>query len=113
MGNSIHYSKESRRDMDDIWEYIMQELQNPSAAKRMIDGIMNAVYQLEMFPLMGTPLSATVGENSDYRFLVYGSYMIFYRVQGADIYVDRVLYGRRDYLRVLFGEDNRADNNGI
>jgi len=40
--------------------------------------------------------------DSDYRFLVTGSYLTFYRVYGSDIYVDRVLYGRRDYLRVLF-----------
>ena len=30
--------------------------------------------------------------------------MTFYRVCGSDVYVDRVLYGRRDYLRLLFGE---------
>ena len=27
--------------------------------------------------------------------------MIFYRVMGSDVYVDRILYGRRDYLSVL------------
>ena len=27
--------------------------------------------------------------------------MIFYRVVGTDVYIDRVLYGGRDYLRVL------------
>ena len=28
--------------------------------------------------------------------------MVFYRANGNDIYIDRVLYGRRDYMRVLF-----------
>ena len=32
------------------------------------------------------------------------SYLTFYRVYGSDVYVDRVLYGRRDYLRILFGD---------
>ncbi len=104
MGSNIHYSRESRRDMDTIWAYIAQELQNPSAAKRVVDGIMDAVDRLELFPLMGTPVSVAAGENGDCRFLVKGSYMIFYRCQGTDVYVDRVLYGRRDYLRILFGE---------
>lgn len=104
MRSNIHYSKESRRDMDNIWAYIAQELQNPSAAKHVVDGIMDAVDQLELFPLMGTPLSAAAGENRDCRFLVKGNYMIFYRCQGTDVYVDRVLYGRRDYLRILFGD---------
>ena len=41
---------------------------------------------------------------SDYRFQVTCSCLTFYRVYGSDVYVDRVLYGRRDYLRILFGE---------
>lgn len=28
--------------------------------------------------------------------------MVFYRVQGSDVYIDRVLYGRSDYMSVLF-----------
>ena len=52
----------------------------------------------------GLPLSAVAVENGDYRFLVSGNYMIFYRPHGSDVYVDRVLYGRRDYLRILFGD---------
>lgn len=28
--------------------------------------------------------------------------MVFYRVQGCDVYIDRVLYGRSDYMSVLF-----------
>lgn len=30
--------------------------------------------------------------------------MVFYRANGNDIYVDRVLYGRSDYLRTLFAD---------
>ena len=104
MGNNIRYSKEALRDLDDIWDHITQELQNPSAAKRVVDRIMDAVDQLRMFPLMGSPLSAVAVESGDYRFLVSGHYMIFYRLHGSDVYVDRVLYGRRDYLRILFGD---------
>ena len=40
-----------------------------------------------------------------------GSYITLYRVSGDDVYVDRVLYGRRDYLSLLFGSlpDDEAD----
>jgi hypothetical protein len=30
--------------------------------------------------------------------------MTFYRVHGNDVYIDRILYGRRDYLRILIGD---------
>jgi plasmid stabilization system protein ParE len=36
-----------------------------------------------------------------YRFLVTGNYLSFYHIDGADISIDRILYGRRDYLSVL------------
>ena len=102
MKNKIHYSPESRRDLDDIWDYIVSELQNRSAAERVIDRIMVAVDPLKNFAEMGTPLSSIADIGTDYRFLVSGNYMVFYRVQGNDVYIDRVLYGRSDYMSVLF-----------
>ena len=102
MKNKIHYSPESRRDLDDIWDYIVPELQNRSAAERVIDRIIDAVDPLKNFAEMGTPLSSIADIGTDYRFLVSGNYMVFYRVQGNDVYIDRVLYGRSDYMSVLF-----------
>ena len=66
--------------------------------------IMDDVDHLENHAELGALLSSIADVESDYRFLVTGSYLIFYRVQGSDVYVDRVLYGRRDYLRILFGD---------
>ena len=102
MKNKIHYSPESRRDLDDIWDHIVLELQNRSAAERVIDRIMDVVDPLKKFAEMGTPLSSIADVGTDYRFLVSGNYMVFYRVQGNDVYIDRVLYGRSDYMSVLF-----------
>ena len=102
MKNKIHYSPESRRDLDDIWDYIVSELQNRSAAARVINRIIDAVDPLKNFAEMGTPLSSIADIGTDYRFLVSGNYMVFYRVQGNDVYIDRVLYGRSDYMSVLF-----------
>lgn len=63
--------------MDDIWDYIVSDLQNRSAAERVIDRIMDAVDQLKNFAEMGTPLSSIADVGTDYRFLVSGSYMVF------------------------------------
>ena len=102
--NKIHYTAESRRDLDGIWDYIASELQNVSAAERMVNRIMDDVDHLENHAELGALLSSIADVESDYRFLVTGSYLTFYRVHGSNIYVDRVLYGRRDYLHILFGE---------
>ena len=90
--------------MDAIWDYIASDLQNLSAAERVINRIMDDVDRLESHTEIGALLSSIADVESDYRFLVTGSYLTFYRVHDSNVYVDRVLYGRRDYLRILFGE---------
>ena len=112
MKNRIHYSLESRRDLDDIWDYIVSELQNRSAAERVTDRILDAVDQLKNFAEMGTPLSSIADVGTNHRFLVSGSYMVFYRIAGTDIFIDRVLYGRSDYRNILF-KDMLSDETEI
>ena len=107
--NKIHYTTESRRDLDEIWDYIASDLQNITAAERIVNRIMDDVDHLENHAEMGTPLSSIADIDSDYRFLVTGRYLTFYRVYGSDVYVDRVLYGRRDYLRILFGDTQNEE----
>ena len=109
MKNRIHYSLESRRDLDDIWDYIVSELQNRSAAEHVTNRIMDAVDQLKSFAEMGTLLSSIADVSSEYRYLVSGNYMVFYRVQGCDVYIDRVLYGRGDYMSSLFKDSLREE----
>ena len=109
MKNKLHYAKEARLDLDDIWDYIVGELSNVAAAAKTVNRIMDMVYQLADFPQMGTPLSSVSNAKSDYRFLVSGNYLIFYRERGRDVYVDRVLYGRRDYLHTLLGKNHETE----
>lgn len=102
MKNKLHYSPDALRDLDEIWEYIQVELSNPSAAANVVNGILDTLDRLEDFTEMGAPLSSVADVESNYRFIQSGSYLAFYRPEGADIYIDRILYGRRDYLRILF-----------
>ena len=94
MKNNIHYSPEAQNDLDEIWEYITFELCNPQAAENTVNKIMDTVDELENFSEIGAPLSAVTDIESDYRFLTSGNYMVFYRVNEQDVYIDRVLYGR-------------------
>ncbi|MDH7526011.1 MAG: hypothetical protein QHH10_11925 [Peptococcaceae bacterium] len=41
---------------------------------------------------------------TDYRFLVCDNYLIFYRYEDGIVFVSRILYGRRNYTRILFGD---------
>lgn len=100
--NKILYTDEARCDLDSIWDYIALDLQNPQAAERLVNKIMDRVDQLEDFAESGMLLSAISEVMGEERFLVCESYMIFYHTGKSVVTVDRVLYGRRDYQSVLF-----------
>ena len=104
MKNKIRYSPEALQDLDDIQAYITMELSSPDAAMNVTLRIMDAVARLQDFPEIGASLASISGVESDYRFLVCDNYLAFYRTDSEKVYIDRVLYGRRDYMRILFDE---------
>lgn len=102
--SKLQVSPAAQRDLQEIKSYIASDLDNPIAALSIVKKIAKRIRGLLDHPLMGAPLSSVCSADSDERFLVSGKYLIFYRVSyhGAEIYIDRVLYGGRDYLRILF-----------
>ena len=102
--NNLYLSPEAQDDLSEIKADIAEDLENPQAALSTVTKITKTIRMLQEHALIGVPLSAIADVNSDYRYLISGSYMIFYRVTGKDVFIDRVLYGRRDYLRILFGD---------
>ena len=98
----IRFSPDALKDLQEIKSYISDDLQNEIAAENTVKTIMNRVKQLKDFPDMGAPLSSVAQTQSDYRCLICGSYTAFYRHEEDTVYIIRVLYGRRDYMRVLF-----------
>lgn len=105
MPSRIHYSPMSLKDLDEIWEYISNELMNPSAAENTISGILNSLDSLEEFPETGSKLVFDNGLDSGYRFVIYKNYIAFYHLQNGFVYVDRVIYRKRDYMKILFPDE--------
>lgn len=94
----------ARADMRDIGDYISQKLRNPGAALRMIRRFREAMSPLREFPESGAPLLPAGKQSAPYRYFVCGSYLIFYHVADDAVYINRVLYGRRDYMAILFSD---------
>lgn len=101
---NIRFSPEAISDLQQTKAYIAEELCSESAAVNTISKIMAGVRGLEQFPEMGAPLSSVVDMDTDYRFLVCGNYTAFYRYVSDTVFIVRVLYGRRNFMRILFGE---------
>ena len=102
----ILFSPEAISDLQQTKAYITNELCNEQAAVSTIARIMGGIRELATFPEMGAPLSSIVDFETDYRFLACGNYTAFYRFENQTVYIARVLYGRRDFMRILFGEPN-------
>ena len=100
---NLRYTPQAQQDLQDIRSYIIDELLNPSAAVNVVMKITKKIRSLANFPLMGAALSSIVDIETDYRFLVCDNYTAFYRCDNKTVYIIRILYSRRDFMKILFG----------
>ena len=91
-------------DLQEIKTYISEELCNPIAANRIVKRIIDDYTLLEVSPYMGVSLSAKLHMKTDYRYLISGNYLIFYKADSENVSIYRVLNGKMDYIKILFGE---------
>ena len=101
MSDRLRYSPQAQLDLDEIFDYFADELGNPEKGESVVSGILAAARKIPgratRFPPVG-PLPFTT---DDYRFLQVGSYVIFFRETGEEVYVDRVLSNKRDFASLL------------
>ncbi|MBQ2862510.1 MAG: type II toxin-antitoxin system RelE/ParE family toxin [Oscillospiraceae bacterium] len=100
----ISFSPEAVDDLKDIKQYIKDELCNEQAAKNTVAKILKKIKLLSDFPESGSSLSAIIGFDTDYRYLVCDNYIAFYRIENKNVLMVRILYGKRNYMQILFGD---------
>ena len=103
--NELKITPEVARDLAEIKRYIAVELKNRAAAERVVRNIMNDLRILTEYAEAGMSLEAKTGYPSDLRMLASEKHIVFYRISGNTVYIARIISGRQDYLRILFGED--------
>jgi toxin ParE1/3/4 len=94
----LKFTKQSKQDLDDIWDYIAED--NPNAADRFVDSLYEKCHLLTERPEIGRVRPEI---RSDIRSLPVGNYLIFYHLQAGAIIINRVLSGYRD-IPILFSE---------
>ena len=95
-------SKAARNDLIAIRQYIRDELENPTAAVRVIRSLKDSMERLKEYPGIGKPLDALISVHTEYRYLVCENYCIFYLTNDCETMVIRILHQRQDCLRALF-----------
>lgn len=99
----VNLTEPAESDLRDIARYIASQLSAPTTALDMVRTIRAAIAKLEttapMHPLVRDDRLASVG----YRPLIIKNYMAFYIVNEKEktVDVDRILYGRRDWMSML------------
>ena len=88
------------RDMERIHQFLLQGDYYPSTIKEIFEEIYEALKRLRTSPNIGAKLSNKTSIPNDYRYLVSGQYLIFYKVFDSRklVQVYHVYHGRENYL---------------
>jgi len=105
----INYSPEFLNDLFEIGDYIESQYQNPQAADRITDGIVDATDILAEYPETGARIFLPGGLDSGYRFVIFQGYLAVYRIQPGEVFVARAVHEKQDYMRILFPRSPRAE----
>ena len=93
---SYRLARLAEQDLAEIWSYIAEEA-SPTTADRLIDDIVHRFELLAEQPEMGR---ARPEFGRDVRSFAVENYVIYYRHEGDDVLVARILHGRRDQIAV-------------
>ncbi len=96
---AIRLLQAAEEDFKEIIAYI--NLDNPSAAKVVVEKIEKSLSNLSTYPFIGKIPNEKELVSMGYRFLIVQNYLIFYTTKGQTIWVHRIIHGARDYLNLL------------
>ena len=97
MSDRLCYSPQAQLDLDEIFDYFVDELGNPEKGEAVISGVLAAARKIPGRATRFSPVGPLSFTTDEYRFLQVGSYVIFFREKEDEVYVDRVLNNRRDF----------------
>ena len=102
----LNYTPEAVSDIQEIRRYIGHTLRNPTAAARISKAILDTCSSLKAFPKMDTSIEGKTGVETDLHMLACKNWIAIYRIEpGSDVVsVARIIDGRQDYMRILFGD---------
>lgn len=98
----VKVSPQAADDLLEIKDYIETKLQNPIAAHNTVLNIVETYENLSTLAETGIPVERYVPFPTDYKFVLANYYSIFYRIDGNIVRVIRIMYSKRDFIRILF-----------
>lgn len=99
----IVITEPAENDLQFIINYISKELQNPFAAKNLLDKVVENINHLKILPGRFSLVNDIILANRGIRKLTVDNYIIFFIVSETNRYVTiiRILYGKRHWQHLL------------
>ena len=94
------------KDDEDFWFSIWDNenktyIMNGTTAETTYENLGN-------YPEIGISVERYVSFPTDYKFVLANNYSIFYRIEEDCVKVIRIIYSRRDFVRILFGDNENT-----
>jgi plasmid stabilization system protein ParE len=89
-------SDKANEDMDDIYNYIAENLQEPVIAANQYNRIADAILTLEQMPDRIKLMNSAPERSKGLRPLYVDNYTVFFTITGRVVNIARVLYSSSD-----------------
>lgn len=101
---NIRYTPQSQRDMDEVWNDVLEVSREPDAADQYVEDFAGKIAEKKIFPKSGTPIYYR-GLFTGFYSVNFKAYKAFYRIMDSYIEVLRIIPAKRNYMKILFGEN--------
>ena len=92
----IKRTQQANIDLYKIYNYIFFNLANPIAADNFRADILKSISNLQIFPFMGKRYNKT-----EFRFIYFKNYLIFYSVKDQNVEIQRILNKRQNFKNII------------
>ena len=86
-------------DLKNIKEYIAED--NEEMEAKTIQEIYARIETIQQFPYMGADLSKRVSFRTDYKYVIYGNYVVLYRIRKEYVEIYRVVNRYQDITQIF------------
>jgi len=100
----IRWSPAADRDLGGAYEYLKKR--NPTAARKLVAALIDALARLEEFPEIGAVATQLEPEGA-YRQVVLRPYLLVYRVVDEVVWILRFWDSRREPQSLTIGREER------
>lgn len=99
----VHITRFALEQIDEIKQYIVNELFAPQAAKELLLSIKETIASLEVLPLRNPFVDEEKWRKQGIHRTVVKNFLVYYWVdeEKSVVYITAVVYGKREQLRQL------------